>query len=141
MQPDLTFPSQDDPRPPAVPYGRRRLYSVRRVRAHLPAAPLPAAGSQQDQPGCYGRGYTPSGRALRSLRKRSQTDSLPADWLRAAPILRSPPGETGLSAALLVPALPRACWVRVRGRACAPGETLAACRWWMVIACLALAGR
>ncbi|KAL4688659.1 hypothetical protein H8959_004911 [Pygathrix nigripes] len=90
MQPDLTFPCQDDPRPPAVPYRRRRLYNVRRVRAHLPAAPLRAAGSQQDQPSCYGRGYTPSGRALRSLRKRSQTDSLPADWLRAAPILRSP---------------------------------------------------
>ncbi|XP_025259946.1 uncharacterized protein LOC112635975 [Theropithecus gelada] len=138
MQPDLTFPSQDDPRPPAVPYGRRRLYSLRRVLAHLPAAPLPAAGSQQDQPGCYGRGYTPSGRALRSLRKRSQTDS---GLAASSANLTFPPGEAGLSAALLVPALPRACWVRVRGRACAPGETLAACRWWMVIACLALAGR
>lgn len=45
--------------------------------------------------------------AQRSLRKRSEPNAPPGDWLRAAPIPRSP-GRAGLSAARLVPAQSRA---------------------------------
>lgn len=45
--------------------------------------------------------------APRSLRKLSESNTLPADWLRATPIPRFP-GGAGLSAASLLPAPPRA---------------------------------
>lgn len=62
----------------------------------------------------------------RSLRKLSEQNALPPDWLRAVPLPRSP-GRAGLKARRLEPATPRARWgwvVEPRGRGWAPAGTV-----------------
>lgn len=70
------------------------------VRAHSPAARLPAAGWEQRRLRGNRVSSRPnaSGQPQHGLRKLSELNALPGDWLRAAPIPRFPCGA-GLSAA------------------------------------------
>lgn len=98
---EVHFHPSSPPRPArSLPLPQTALQPPAAVRAHSPAARLPAAGWEQRRLRGNRVSSRPnaSGKPQHGLRKLSELNALPGDWLRAAPIPRFPCGA-GLSAA------------------------------------------